>query len=80
MSWMRACVRAAFSKLSQTIVTVWMPLFSSATASSTLPDVHDPQRPMPTIATSAALAASSISAGGDGAVPDGFTRRRTFAR
>ncbi len=78
MSWMRACVRAAFSKLSHTIVTVWMPRFSRAAASSTLPDVHDPQSPMPTTAASAP-AAASMSEGGEGAVPDGFTSRRTLA-
>jgi hypothetical protein len=75
---MRAWVRAAFSKLSQTIVTVWMPCFSRAAASSTLPDVHDPQRPMPTTATSLA-AAFAMRSGGDGAVPEGFTRRWTLA-
>ena len=56
-------MRAAFSKLSQTIVTVWIPRFSSAAASSTLPDVHDPQRPMPTTAALAAAAASSALLG-----------------
>src|SRR5213078_3728711 len=75
----RACVRAAVSKLSQTIVTVWRPRFSRAAASSTLPDVHDPQSPMPTTATAAPSRAASISSGGEGAVPDGFTSRRTLA-
>src|SRR6185295_4954443 len=72
-------MRAAFSKLSQTIVTVWIPRFSSAAASSTLPDVHEPQRPMPTTAALAVAAASSMRAPGEGAVPDGFTSRRTVA-
>src|SRR2546430_10498633 len=75
----RACVRAAVSKLSQTIVTVWRPRFSRAAASSTLPHVHEPQSPMPTTAPAAPSRAASIRSGGEGAVPDGFPKRRTLA-
>ncbi len=78
MPWSRAWVRAAVSKLSQTMVTVWIPRFSSAAASSTLPDVQEPQRPMPTTAA-CAPAAPSIRSRGEGAVPEGLTRRSTVA-
>jgi hypothetical protein len=47
----RAATRAAFSNVSHTTVTVCTPIFSNAAASSTLPDVQDPHKPMPTTAT-----------------------------
>lgn len=74
----RAAMRAARSKVSQAIVTVWMPRFSRAAVSSRLPDVQAPHNAMPTTATWQ-VAASSISVRGEGAEPQGFTRRLTTA-
>ncbi len=76
--WTRAAVRAAFSNVSQAMVTVWTPRFSNAAASSRLPDVQDPHNAMPTMAT-CDLAACSISDFGEGADPSGLISRSTTA-
>ena len=59
-----ACIRPPARKSAVQTVTVGMPCFSSAMASCTLHEMHEPQAPMAVITQSQVLLNSSMSDGG----------------